>query len=456
MFTGCSAKQEIAAARYDLGSSTELIIAQIVKIRARRDGEQRIGTGVIMGFSRDAANIVTAVDVVGPGSRAEVEFFTRLNRLVSASLVGLETQASSESALLQVTGKENIPIGLSPLPLPPSALLERGDAVLVIGFSRVAGPLSVIKGNMVSREGWHIMFDQALDEGYSGSPIIQYGQVVGLVTEVIGFYGRVTPTASIQRLVGQSSPPALAEEIMGGLGAIIGGTAHAAVGAGVGRLFARRPSRETGRSFLVGNQLEDQGYGLYSYLLFGSPPTDVTRDRYRAVVTAFFDLIPAMPALEEFLPRGQLNVTYLLLHLPPPTSHGPQEHADWILESHHYTRARVLLSAVPGAHREGPYLVSSRNPLTLSGTEIIGEPYLYQDLSSVPPRLVQLWVKEFLSQAAQERFEEKTMQRWVLKLRTAIAILAEGLPEVREAFAEWGKGSSSLQEGINRRIVRKP
>jgi hypothetical protein len=39
MFTGCSAKQEIAPARYDLGSSTELIIAQIVKIRARRDGE---------------------------------------------------------------------------------------------------------------------------------------------------------------------------------------------------------------------------------------------------------------------------------------------------------------------------------------------------------------------------------------------------------------------------------
>src|SRR5712692_7203731 len=37
--------------------------------------------------------------------------------------------------------------------------------------------------------------------------------------------------------------------------------------------------RETGRAFLIGEQPEAKGYGLYSYLLFGTPPTEATRDQ---------------------------------------------------------------------------------------------------------------------------------------------------------------------------------
>jgi hypothetical protein len=43
---------------------------------------------------------------------------------------------------------------------------------------------------------------------------------------------------------------------------------------------------------------------------------------------------------------------------------------------------------------------------------------------------VTLWVKEFLNQAAQERFwEEPTVGNLALKLRTTIGVLAAGLPE---------------------------
>ena len=37
--------------------------------------------------------------------------------------------------------------------------------------------------------------------------------------------------------------------------------------------------RETGAAFLLPDAAERAGYGLYSYLLLGAPPTDGTRDR---------------------------------------------------------------------------------------------------------------------------------------------------------------------------------
>lgn len=248
---GCSAKQEAASLRYDMRYSTEQIIPQIVKIAVQRGGEQRIGTGIIVRLSQDEVYIVTAVDIVGTASRAEVEFFDRRNRPVSATLVGLGTQDSSELALLRVTDRENIPVGLPPLPLQSSARLEKGGDVFAIGFSRLAGPLSAIRGNIVSHEGWHILFDQAIDEGYSGSPVILQGQVVGLITEVVGFYGRVTATASILRLVENRSDiprvPTGIEGIPGGgiaRESVIGfGAAVSAEPTGKGLILSPLPSR---------------------------------------------------------------------------------------------------------------------------------------------------------------------------------------------------------------------
>jgi len=202
----------------------------------------------------------------------------------------------------------------------------------------------------------------------------------------------------------------------------------------------------------VGNQPEDQGYGLYSYLLFASPPTHATRDRYQAAVTAYLEFISPIKVLEEYLQRRQLNITYLPLTVSLPERILPQESTQWILEHYNYTRARILLSTLPGAHSEGPYIVSSRKPLRVG--KILAEPYLYQDLSWVPPRLVELWVKAFLNQATQERFwEERTAERWVRKLRTAIAILAEGLPEVHKASAELPKKRLNVQKELIHRIV---
>ena len=47
--------------------------------------------------------------------------------------------------------------------------------------------------------------------------------------------------------------------------------------------------RETGHSLLVRDETEETGYGLYSYLLFGAPPDDDTRERFVEVLKAYLD-----------------------------------------------------------------------------------------------------------------------------------------------------------------------
>ena len=74
----------------------------------------------------------------------------------------------------------------------------------------------------------------------------------------------------------------------------------------------------------------------------------------------------------------------------------------------------------------------------LSNSDIVKQPYLFQDLSSVPPRLVELWITEFLNQTAQKKFwEPRTFAQITLELRTTIAIAADGLPIVAGSLKTW-------------------
>ncbi|MEE9543857.1 MAG: hypothetical protein V3V95_08760, partial [Thermodesulfobacteriota bacterium] len=110
--------------------------------------------------------------------------------------------------------------------------------------------------------------------------------------------------------------------------------------------------------------------------------------------------------------------------------------AEWVLRHYDYARARLLLASLPGNHREGPYIVSFRKPYGWKG--LVEPPYLYQDQSWVPPKLVSEWMNAFLNQAAQERFwEENVGERLVRNLRTIIGVAAVGLPEVKNSLSEW-------------------
>lgn len=192
----------------------------------------------------------------------------------------------------------------------------------------------------------------------------------------------------------------------------------------------RSPVRDQGHDLLVKNSSETPGYGLYSYVLFGAAPDDQTRPRYLQLLQAVLAQAPSIEDLKVYYDTAQLNVTYI-----PVTSGGqPPVSAQWLLDNYDYAHARFLLHAVPGDFTRGPYLISSLRPLS----KPTSGPYLVQDLSSVPPHLVSMWTSEFLNQAVQEHFwEQSTGRMFALRLRTAIGIMAGGLPDVRKSLDSW-------------------
>lgn len=178
--------------------------------------------------------------------------------------------------------------------------------------------------------------------------------------------------------------------------------------------------RLTGWTSLLRGKHEASGYGLYSYLLFASPPNDFMRPRYAEAIRFFLSQIPSIQSFSSVRKQSQLNVGYL-----PLTAESPLPMTvDWVLENYDYARAQVLLSALDGSHPDGPYIISTDRPL--SDLALLKTDYLYQDLSSVPARMIPLWLREFTEQAAQERFSKtRTGAQFVLRLRTNIARISE-------------------------------
>jgi hypothetical protein len=201
----------------------------------------------------------------------------------------------------------------------------------------------------------------------------------------------------------------------------------------------RGPGREAGRTFLIAGQQSPPGYGLYSYLLLGAGPTSISRERYLKTIEAWWSLVPELAELEKYLEKNQLNAMLLPSRVPSHVSVS----LDRLLENYDYARARVLLRALGRQGRDGPYFVSTMQPLN-SDVSPSG-PYLFQDLSSIPPTLATEWTKEFINQAAQQRFwEERTPQMLGLRMRTTLRVLATGLDEVQnsvEKLIGWNAGS---------------
>ena len=214
------------------------------------------------------------------------------------------------------------------------------------------------------------------------------------------------------------------------------------LGAGV-----KLPPLETARDFLVAHQTEDPGYGLYSYLLFGSPPTPASRERYLAAIAAYVDFISRRQDLEAYVPRAQVNITYLFLTESPPTevaslragdlpAGADMAPAQWLLDHFDYARARAVLHAIPGAHVEGPYIVSALVPMNATTAASAG--HLEQDLSHVPPEFAAAWVKTFLAQSGQPNtWSSGTVQQAALTLRQTLSVAADKWPPIRRSLQKW-------------------
>jgi len=182
--------------------------------------------------------------------------------------------------------------------------------------------------------------------------------------------------------------------------------------------------RETGRSLLLPKQGETQGFGLYSYLLFrdhawkGNPRL---KELYLASIEGYLNEISTIEELRRNKPKQDLNIIYL-----PVTAklEGQPQTPQWLLGHYDFARAGRLLDLFgKDAQIAGPYIVSTQKPL--SSYHRPENPlglYLWQDLTSVEPTIVSLWVAEFKSQASTKNFwESNNRDNAILSLRNAIA-----------------------------------
>ncbi len=190
--------------------------------------------------------------------------------------------------------------------------------------------------------------------------------------------------------------------------------------------------RITGRQFLVGGGREETGYGLYSYMLFGRPATDASHERYIALLREYLAL-PETSELKKKVATRQLNITCV-----PLSEYTPAPNPDSVLKAYDFVLAQVLLSKIPGAPWvDGPYIVSYKDPLT-SVSILPKDHYLFQDLSSVPHEIVNVWVREFMLQSGQKDYwKKRNGPDAALKLRTAIAQLAAGVDPAKKSLGEW-------------------
>src|SRR5262249_11883095 len=141
---------------------------------------------------------------------------------------------------------------------------------------------------------------------------------------------------------------------------------------------------ESARKLLVKGEDPATGYGLYTFLLFETRPTADAEPKYVASLIAYLQRLEEVGEVERYFSRSLLNVTYVPVRtkiVPSPDEQGSR----LILQNYDYARALAMLSEFRGRsiHDRGPYLLSYDVPKT---------GYLFQDMSTVPPHVIRLWM----------------------------------------------------------------
>jgi hypothetical protein len=204
---------------------------------------------------------------------------------------------------------------------------------------------------------------------------------------------------------------------------------------------ADRSARLSGRALLLPSSSEPKGYGLYSYLLFDTPPKDdLERERYLKSLESYLLVLQPIEELERYRRRSELNITLIPVRrnveLPDDLSSPRQasQAAEQVLAAYDYARASALLADLGKQMvQSGPFLVSLRPTVSSPGTL-----FLFFDMSRVTPKLVWDWVRAFCSLAAQERsWSEIELTRLALNIRNILAVAAKTTPEVLGALQQW-------------------
>jgi hypothetical protein len=192
------------------------------------------------------------------------------------------------------------------------------------------------------------------------------------------------------------------------------------------------------RNYLISGENEEEGFGLYSYILFTEYPDKNDSLKYAALLSAYLKKIQEVNQLLEYVSPDRMNSIYLPVMEDPYYLNGLNDlqQIDTLIKIYDYARAQAYLNKFEEDLTDGPYIISYNLPLSQAGN--ISSKYLLQDLSKVHPEVVSLWVDEFLKQSAKEAYwDEEHLKNFSNDLRNAIAIAADGLMATVESLNWW-------------------
>jgi hypothetical protein len=196
----------------------------------------------------------------------------------------------------------------------------------------------------------------------------------------------------------------------------------------------------TKRDLLIGPAPESKGYGLYSYLLLPRQPAPAEIDltqRYLSTLDAFIALNSIASLKDEPAPPppAKINITYLPVLRAPSKVVAADLFQDYNYGSAHDSLLPRLRNAHPAVDSsDGPFIVSVTRPL-LSLDQAPAN-HLFFDLSGVPPRVVSLYIRAFLTQAGKERFWEKNRQAWLLDCYSMIEVAGDVLSDAEKPYTK--------------------
>jgi hypothetical protein len=211
------------------------------------------------------------------------------------------------------------------------------------------------------------------------------------------------------------------------------------------------------RNYLYGNEKEQCGYGLYSYVLFNPSPNVEARERHLQTTIALLKNVQTSKDLEAHnISNHTMNIIYFPLkeiseledikdEVRDAKSDSPLigELAEWSLRNYNYPRATKFLRVIPARLDKGPYIISTLRPL--SEVEKISGHYLLFDLSNVQEQLISSYIKEFLAQSSQASFwEPRQVPQFVLKVRNNIAVATAATRAAQQSIPKVKRGLQDL------------
>ena len=202
------------------------------------------------------------------------------------------------------------------------------------------------------------------------------------------------------------------------------------------------PSYVPNSHFLIKDEPEKFGFGLYSYLLLNPNQNDSLKSEI--LIETFLSKRTELVEISKFRVDSDINIIYLPLKNDLPNDFDQfsnEKQVHWVMKNYNFERAETLIKKFQFEHASGPYVISFPQPVSVKN-DAIRNNFLVQDFTKVPPSAAAIWLDEFMKQSYQNDFRNSAGLK--LFCDTLKAALSNTIN-----FSEFNKSVPVMEENLN-------